>query len=105
MTIAVLIHEDRGAIEEIELDLGIKKNDIYAVLSGRATFIGQWPEIDVVIMKAVTAERPNENSLPTPFDKEHVMGKILLVRMDEDSEPRDFTLSEYSAWVARTRSP
>lgn len=95
MTIAVLIHEQRHDIQEIELNI----NEIYTTLSGRATFIGQWPEIDVVIMKAVTAERENENQLPPPFHEEHVNGKILLVRMDKDSEPQDFTLKEYQVWV------
>jgi len=64
-------------------------------LGGRQTFIGQWPDIDVVIIKPEEGEIKNENVLPTPFDVEEVNGKILLVRMDENSEPRDFTLEEY----------
>jgi hypothetical protein len=59
----------------------------------------------VVIMKAVTAERENENQLPPPFHEERVDGKILLVRMDEDSEPQDFTSQEYLAWVEQTPPP
>jgi len=101
MTIAVLIHEQLDAIEEIELNV----DEIYKVIPGRATFIGQWPEIDVVIVKAVVGQVLNKNQLPRPFHEEITMGKILLVRMDEDSEPRDFTKEAYLAWVERRRSP
>lgn len=101
MISAVLIHEKQDAIEDIQLDT----DKIYTVLGGRATFIGQWPEIDVVIMKAVTAEWENENQLPPPFHEEHTDGKILLVRMDQDSEPQDFTVKEYLAWVEQTPCP
>lgn len=101
MTIAVLIHEQLDAIEEIELNV----DEIYKVIPGRATFIGQWPEIDVVIVKAIVGQALNKNQLPRPFHEEITMGKILLVRMDEDSEPRDFTKEAYLAWVERRRSP
>ena len=97
MTLAVLIHEGKNAIEQIELDIAPAKNEIFKLLGGRQTFIGQWPEIDVVIMKAEDAvSTTNENVLPPPFNHQEVCGKILLVRMDEDSEPQDFTLSEYN---------
>lgn len=95
MTKAVLIHETKDHIEEIEIDIEPSKNEIFKILSGRATFIGQWPEIDVVIMKAEHGIIENENILPFPFHGEEVRGKILLVRMDENSEPQDFTLHEY----------
>lgn len=99
ITKAVLIHEELGNLESIDLDIDKEKNEIYTLLSGRATFIGQWPEIDVVIMKGVdeTGKSKNMNSLPYPFNNKKVMGKILLVRMDEDSEPRDFTKEEFMA--------
>lgn len=97
MTIAVLIHEEDDKLEEINLDIDPVKNEIYKILSGRATFIGQWPDIDVVILKSVQAKKLNENILPPPFHGEEVYGKILLVRMDENSEPRDFTLQEFTS--------
>ena len=59
MTIAVLIHEEGGKLEEINLDIDPVKNEIYKILSGRATFIGQWPDIDVVILKSVQAKKLN----------------------------------------------
>lgn len=95
MTLAVLIHEEKGNIEEIELDIDPRKNEIFKILSGRGTFIGQWPEIEVVIMKGVVGCKLNDNILPKPFHNEKVNGKILLIRMDKDSEPQNFTKTEF----------
>lgn len=96
MNKAVLIHEDDGAIIEIDLDISPVKNEIFKILGGRQTFIGQWPDIDVVILKAENATIKNSNTLPYPFDTEDINGKVLLIRMDENSEPQDFTLQEYT---------
>ena len=67
MTKAVLIHEIKDRYEEIELDIEPSKNEIFKLLGGRGTFIGQWPEIDVVIMKAEQGMIENDNILPFPF--------------------------------------
>jgi|TARA_B110000503_G_scaffold2102_1_gene2784 hypothetical protein len=96
MTRAILIHEIENQLEEIELDIEPSKNEIFKLLSGRGTFIGQWPDIDVVIMKPEHGLIENENTLPFPFNGEEVKGKILLIRMDENAEPQDFTLNEYT---------
>jgi hypothetical protein len=99
MTLAVLIREELGDIRQIELDIDPKKNEIFLLLSGSATFIGQWPDLDVVIMKPQYGSSLNNNKLPPPFDTEEVRGSILLVRMDEESEPQDFTLTEYLSFL------
>ena len=99
MTVAVLIKEQLGDVREVDLDIDPRKNQIFILLSGSPTFIGQWPDLDVVIMKAQYAEKINNNKLPPPFDTEEVRGSILLVRMDENSDPRDFTLEEYLSFV------
>lgn len=101
MTKSILIHESIGNIEEIELDISSSKNEIFKLLGGRQTFIGQWPDIDVVIMMPEDGKVKNENTLPHPFDVEDVYGKILLVRMDENSDPQDFTLEEYKLFLLR----
>lgn len=103
---AVLISEEENHVTEIDLDISSEKREIYNILKGRATFIGQWPELDVVIMKCL--ESPfelmlNRNVLPAPFDTEVVVGSILLVRMDENSDPQDFTLAEYRQFEEQTR--
>jgi hypothetical protein len=55
-------------------------------------------------MKAENATTKNDNILPYPFDKEDTYGKILLVRMDENSEPQDFTLDEYNSFCSGDES-
>lgn len=99
MTIAVLIKERRGDIRQVDLDIDPRKNQIFILLAGSATFIGQWPELDVVIMKPQEATILNKNILPPPFDEEIVHGSILLVRMDENSDPQDFTVEEYLSFL------
>ena len=104
MTLAVLIRETYGDLRQIDLDIHPRKNEIFQILSGTATFIGQWPELDVVIMKPQYGVKTNNNTLPSPFNTEEIKGSILLVRMDENSDPRDFTLEEYLSFVSRNES-
>lgn len=101
---AIIINEDEGNICEIK----VTPDDIYRLIKGTATFIGQWPELDVVILKC--DESPfdlmeNRNVLPPPFHHESVRGPILLMRMDEDAMPADFRLTEYQLWRETTTCP
>ena len=92
----VLIHPD-GKAEEIQLDMTPKKDMCGKTLGGSITLQGQWPEIDCVIMskRDTDADAPiNKHNLPMPFDKATIRGAVLLVRMDEDSEPQPLTLKE-----------
>ncbi len=95
MTKAVILHEFKNDVEEIEIDIDPTKNEIFKFLGGPQTFIGQWPDIDVVILKSEIANILNLNTLPPPFHEEEILGKVLLIRMDINSEPRDFTVEEY----------
>jgi len=105
MTLAVVVNEMKNDIREINLDISPEKNEIFKILKGKATFLGQWPEKSVVI---VTCESSifelsiNLNRLPRPFTNMSVLGKILLIRMDEYSEPQDFTLEEYHDMTKET---
>jgi len=95
MVKCILINEKLGHIQEIDTPL---QGDIYILLKGPGTFIGQYEDIDVVIMKC--RESPvelsvNQNKLPPPFENEEVLGPILLIRMNEFSKPEDFTLQEF----------
>jgi len=104
MTIAVLLDEPRGRIREVEID--VDSTDTFQLLKGPGTFIGQWPEIEVVIMKCRESCMElllNENILPPPFDKEETMGAVILIRMDENAEPQDFTLTEYEQFCQTQR--
>ena len=100
-TTAVLIHEKLDQIQEVELDLAPHVNEAHILLGRHPTFIGQWPEIDVVIMKSEIGEIQNENNLPEPFSNEDVLGPILLIKMDEQSEPQNFTLEEYKRFISK----
>lgn len=96
MVKCVLIHEQLGDIEEIETPL---QRDLYTILKGPGTFIGQYGNLNVIIMKCrepYMELAPNQNRLPPPYDTEDVMGPILLVRMNQNSEPEDFTLLEFT---------
>ena len=96
MTQCVLISEEDGNISDVTIS--IKGTDLYRVLKGTATFIGQFPDSDIVIMKCDVSNfqlLENRNKLPEPFHDEIVLGPILLIRMDENADPQDFTVSEY----------
>jgi hypothetical protein len=95
MVKCVLIGEDFGDIQEIESPL---QKDLYTLLKGPGTFIGQYSSASVVIMKcreSIFELKMNQNTLPVPYENEEVFGPILLVRMNEYAEPEDFTLQEF----------
>ena len=105
MTVAVLVNEGKNDINEIDLDISPEKNEIYKILRGKATFLGQWPDKSVVIVicdSSIFELSMNLNRLPRPFTNMTVMGKILLIRMDEDSETQNFTLKEYHHMTKET---
>ena len=106
MTRAILINEERNSIKEIDIDISPEKNEIFKILKGKASFVGQWPDEDVVIIKyseSIFELQLNQNKLPRPFTNILVLGKILLIRMDEYSEPQDFTLKEYNRLTRESR--
>lgn len=105
MTIAVLVNEEKNNIHEIDLDISPEKNEIFKILKGKATFLGQWPEKSVVIVTCESSMfdlKMNLNRLPRPFTNMSVFGRILLIRMDENSEPQNFTLKEYHKMTKET---
>ena len=51
MTRAVLINEKRNDIHEIHIDISPYKNEIFKILRGKASFLVQWPDEQVVIVK------------------------------------------------------
>ena len=97
MTRAVLINEKRNDIHEIHVDISPYKNEIFKILRGKASFLGQWPDEQVVIVKTEPEDSLSEllinsNRLPRPFTNMIVHGRILLLRMDNNADPQDFTL-------------
>jgi hypothetical protein len=108
MTRVVLINERRNDIHEINIDISPSKNEIFKILKGKASFLGQWPDEQVVIVKcepedAIQELNLNQNRLPRPFTNMIVFGRIILIRMDDDAEPQNFTLKEYHQMTQLTR--
>jgi len=96
MVKCVLISEEDGNISDVEIN--IVGNDLYRILKGTGTFIGQFPDTNIVIMKCDVSYfelNENRNKLPEPFHEEVVMGPILLVYMDDEAIPQDFTVVDY----------
>ena len=94
---AVLINVKRNDIKEIKLDVSSRTSQVTQYLGGLATFIGQWSDLNIVIMKCrenIIDNGFNANKLAEPFGDELVIGPILLIRMNENSEPEDLTLRE-----------
>lgn len=91
----IIINENLHDIKEIDLDISCEKNEIFNLLHGPGTFVGQFPDSDVVIMRGVVSGGlQNKNKLGHPFDKEEIEGPILLIRMDQNADHRDLTLIE-----------
>ena len=82
-------------------------NTVSKLLGAQATFIGQFPSIDLMIMKVRDPQSPelpaNAHSLPKPFEKVKVRGDILLVRMNKDSVPESFTKAEFERFLIEPR--
>ena len=89
----ILVAEEHGNIIEIETSL----KELYRYLKGTSTIIGSIPQLDAVILKC--NESPfdllvNRNTNVLPLEEKYVLGPILIVRMDENSEHQDLMLSE-----------
>eukprot|EP00465_Bigelowiella_longifila_P009134 CAMPEP_0185254464 /NCGR_PEP_ID=MMETSP1359-20130426/3263_1 /TAXON_ID=552665 /ORGANISM="Bigelowiella longifila, Strain CCMP242" /LENGTH=221 /DNA_ID=CAMNT_0027837491 /DNA_START=20 /DNA_END=685 /DNA_ORIENTATION=- len=101
----VLLSSD-GKAKEMKLDMTPRLNTPGSTLGGPVTFLGAMGEIDVVIMARRDQENlpENQHSLPKPFNKMKVNGDMLLVRMNEDAVPEEFTLEEYNKHVEKKKS-
>lgn len=95
--VKVVILKTDGTQEESVFDMTPMKNTLGKYLNDSVTFIGQYEEQQVVITKGLnsTAQK-NKNVLPEPFHEEEHNGDIVLIRMDDDANPKDFTLVEYA---------
>ena len=101
MVTCVLISEEDGNISDVEIN--IIGTDLYRILKGTATFIGQFPDTNIVIMKCDVSPfelMENRNKLPEPFHNEVVLGPILLVYIDDDAEPQNFTVLDYLKYTS-----
>ena len=94
--VTVVILKVDGTQEEKLFDMTPMKNTLGKYLNDSVTFIGQYEDEQVVITKGLSnINGINKNILPKPFDKETHYGDIVLIRMDDDANPSDFTLDEF----------
>ena len=72
------------------------------VIGGTITLLGQWSSLQVIIIVAADQSENvavNPHVLPSPFQNEKIRGKVLLLRMDDEARPEDFTVEEYNEFV------
>jgi len=104
----VVLAED-GTARQLSLDMTPAKAEVSKLLGGTPTFIGQFAELEVMIVKVFTpteAQGLTTAKMPSPFvyneadPSTHHRGPILLYRCDENADPKNFTLAEWQAFVA-----
>mmetsp|Transcript_25516 Transcript_25516/g.41178 ORF Transcript_25516/g.41178 Transcript_25516/m.41178 type:complete len:258 (+) Transcript_25516:19-792(+) len=100
--VQAVVMEASGALKEITIDMTPKKNKVAEVLGGPATFVGQYRKGGVVLMQLrdpteKDAENKGEFLFPVKLGvaEEPVRGDVLMLRMNKDAEPEDFTLEDY----------
>eukprot|EP01083_Nonionella_stella_P059904 156710_1 len=96
-----------GDIEEMALDMTPRKNLVAKILGGTVSFVGQFPTLEVVVMKLREPGADvatNMHKLQPPLHKATVKGDMLLVRMNESAIPVDFTKAEYDAFMKEDHS-
>ncbi|OQR93285.1 hypothetical protein ACHHYP_02727 [Achlya hypogyna] len=96
-----------GTKEEIDVDFTPSKQAVAALLGGDQTFVGQYEDLQVMLM--CNPEHQEEDSgveltkhkLQPPFHGRlgQIRGDILLFRCDDAGDHKDFTLEEYEAFL------
>jgi hypothetical protein len=68
------------------------------ILGRPVTFLGQWEKLQIIIVCVRDSNGCPENThkLPMPFTDDDVKGDLLLMKVDENAVPRDFTTKEYN---------
>ncbi len=87
-----------GDAKEITLDMTPNKNELVKVLGGKISFYGQYEDLEVVVV--ALAEFPvlqpvNDFKLPPPLHSHDIKGDVILLKVNEDSVPENFTVTEW----------
>ena len=93
----VFIPSDTGVAEEVQLDM--TKLAAPKVARRVPAFGRRGASVVVMYLR----DHPPDTRQPPrfrPMDKAKVTGPLLMIRMDENSEPQHFTLKEYEAYKA-----
>ena len=102
----IVIRASTGKAELLSnVDMTPKLNPAARILGGQGTFVGQYPDLGVMVMrKRETVEgkdAKNPYKLPVPFADATILGDILLVRVNDESEPESITLDEWASFCER----
>lgn len=98
----VILRSD-GTSEEQTVDMTPRLNKPGEILGGAVTFVGQYPEHEIVLMMRKDAPEGtpiNKHKLQPPLHKREIAGDMMLVRMDQEAMPQDFTLAMYEKFSA-----
>ncbi len=103
-TVEVVVLRAAGAMEQITLDTTPRLNLSAELLGGAGTFIGQYEKINVVLMcvRVPTDAMPmNVHKLQPPFSGlTTIKGDILVMRVDDNGVPANFTKEEWERFSA-----
>ncbi len=124
---SLFLTDTRTNVFQVTLDMTPSKLAVKELLGGTPTFVGQYVRIGAVVMakrdgghlgtvqevEEAAAEEATINDktnltlnkhvpLRAPLNSEMVAGDMVLVRMDEQGEPVDLTLSEYKTFKDST---
>eukprot|EP01138_Halocafeteria_seosinensis_P005448 gb/GECG01005569.1/.p1 GENE.gb/GECG01005569.1/~~gb/GECG01005569.1/.p1 ORF type:complete len:306 (+),score=98.45 gb/GECG01005569.1/:1-918(+) len=100
--------QKESTISQLELDMTPSENKIVEAMGGSVTILGQYNDIDTVVLKL---RNPGENAvknphkLQPPLHNQVVYGPLLMVRMDADANPQDFTKQEYLEYLKKDIEP
>ena len=103
--VQAVILRTNGTSEELTINMGPARREVERILGMNGnSFVGQYVEQGVVAVKSYTPPNntpPNTHTpLPPPLDAEGVViGDIVLVRINDDAVPEDFTLAEWQQIV------
>ncbi|OQR93642.1 hypothetical protein THRCLA_08395 [Thraustotheca clavata] len=102
----VLLKQD-GTSKEIDIDFTPSKQVVQNLLGGDHTFVGQYEDIEVMIMcnpehqEVESGVELTKHKLQPPFHGRlgQIRGDILLFRCDASGDHKDFTVDEWEAFL------
>lgn len=102
---AVLLKTD-GSAEQIMYDSTPSKNHVTQILGAPPSIIGQYADLDLIIVGPRCKQSPaefakNTHKLRYPFNNEEFYGDIFLYRFSQDCVVEDFLLSEYEEFASK----
>ena len=99
-----IILKVKGGVEEIDVDETPKKNELYKILNGPVTIVGQY-DLDkygnngIVIIKSTNGCDKNSHKMLPPFDNLIINGDILLNLTNINGESEDITMEYYNNFI------